>query len=104
MQGNGSEMLRLGCALMTEQGIRVCAPVHDAVLIEAPIGELEHTVERAREAMAEASSVVLAGFELRTDTKIVRHPERYADPRGEGMWRTILSLVAELPGSCGSNV
>src|SRR5262249_55505267 len=37
MQGNGSEMLRLACCLATEQGIRVCWPVHDAILIEAPV-------------------------------------------------------------------
>jgi len=36
MQGNGAEMLRLACCFATEQGIRVCAPVHDALLIEAP--------------------------------------------------------------------
>lgn len=37
MQGNGAEMLRLACCLLVEAGIRVCAPVHDAVLIEAPL-------------------------------------------------------------------
>ena len=38
MQSNGAEMLRLACIFATEAGIRVCAPVHDALLIEAPIG------------------------------------------------------------------
>src|SRR3954464_13305113 len=37
MQANGAEMLRLACCLATERGIRVCAPVHDALLIEAPL-------------------------------------------------------------------
>ncbi len=36
-----------------------------------------------RAVMAEASRVVLAGFELRTDAEIVRYPERYSDPRGK---------------------
>jgi len=44
MQGNGAEMLRLACVYATEQGIRICAPVHDALLIEAPLGELEQAV------------------------------------------------------------
>ena len=35
MQANGAEMLRLACCLATERGIRVCAPVHDALLVEA---------------------------------------------------------------------
>ena len=33
MQANGAEMLRLACCFAVEQGIRVCAPVHDAILI-----------------------------------------------------------------------
>ena len=44
MQANGSEMLRIVCILMMEAGIRVCAPVHDAVLIEAPLEELDDRV------------------------------------------------------------
>ena len=36
MQANGAEMLRLACCFATERGVRVCAPVHDAILIEAP--------------------------------------------------------------------
>ena len=35
MQANGAEMLRLACCLATERGVKVCAPVHDALLIEA---------------------------------------------------------------------
>ena len=41
MQANGAEMLRLACCLATERGIEVCAPVHDAVLICAPLERLD---------------------------------------------------------------
>ena len=58
MQANGAEMLRIACILMTEAGIRVCAPVHDAVLIEAPLEELEARVKQAQELMREASRQV----------------------------------------------
>jgi hypothetical protein len=67
MQGNGAEMLRLVCTSMTSTGICVCAPVHDAVLIEAPLEELDATIELAEGQMRTASSLVLNGFELRTD-------------------------------------
>ncbi len=40
MQANGAEMLRLACCLATEAGIKVCAPGHDAILIEAAADEL----------------------------------------------------------------
>jgi hypothetical protein len=96
MQGNGAEMLRLACVLMTSNGIRVCAPVHDAVLIEAPLDQLDATIERARALMAEASSVVLNGFMLRTDVEVIRYPERYQDGRGRKMWETVQGLLLEL--------
>ncbi|MCC6750426.1 MAG: DNA polymerase I [Deltaproteobacteria bacterium] len=95
MQSNGAEMLRLACCLATERGIRVCAPVHDAVLIEAPISKLEEVVAETQAAMAEASRVVLSGFELRSDTKVIRHPDRYADPRGARMWEAVSEMLQQ---------
>lgn len=93
MQANGAEMLRLACCLGIERGIEVCAPVHDAVLVCAPLDRLEADVERMRAAMAEASRVVLDGFVVRTEAKLVRSPDHYSEPRGERMWHEILSLL-----------
>ena len=84
MQANGAEMLRLACCLATERDIKVCAPVHDAVLIAAPLSRLDEDVAAMREAMREASSIVLAGFELGTDVKCVCHPNRYEDFSRQG--------------------
>jgi DNA polymerase-1 len=95
MQANGAEMLRLACYLATERGLAVCAPVHDALLVEGPADGFEDVVAAAVAAMREASELVLPGFPLRTDAKVVRHPELFADPRGEGMWGTVWRLVRE---------
>jgi hypothetical protein len=46
-----------------------------------------------RAAMAEASRIVLNGFELGTDVSTVRYPERYADKRGVKMWDEVTSLI-----------
>jgi len=101
MQANGAEMLRLACCLATERGIRVCAPVHDAILIEAPIDDLEDAVRSAQKAMSDASEVVLDGFRLRTDAKLIRHPERYEDERGREMWKTVWDILSEIyPETC----
>ena len=96
MQANGAEMLRLACCLATESGIRVCAPVHDALLIEAPISELDRTVQRTQELMAQASMIVLSGFELRTEVESFQYPDRYQDHRGLEMWETVWKIVEEL--------
>lgn len=97
MQANGAEMMRLACCLLTEQGIRVCCPVHDALLIEAPVDKIEGAVEATQQAMREASEIVLDGFPLRTDAKVVLYPDRYRDPRGEVMWKTVCELCGRSP-------
>jgi DNA polymerase I-like protein with 3'-5' exonuclease and polymerase domains len=93
MQGNGAEMLRIACCLGTERGVEICAPIHDAVLICAPLERLEEDVARMQAAMAEASRAVLGGFELGTEAHIVRHPNRYMDPRGKTMWGRVCGLA-----------
>ena len=95
MQANGAEMLRLACCLATERGIEVCAPVHDAVLISAPLDRLDADVARMQDAMREASRIVLDGFELGTDAKINRYPDRYMDDRGATMWERVMELINE---------
>jgi hypothetical protein len=96
MQANGAEMLRLACCLTTEAGVEVVAPVHDALLIHAPLEELEARAEQTQELMRQASRIVLSGFELRSDVKFIRWPERFEDERGTVMWATVQSLLAEL--------
>jgi hypothetical protein len=95
MQANGAEMLRLACIFVTEAGIRICAPVHDAILIEATLSELDEAVATTQELMARASAEVLGGFSLRSDAKIVRYPERYMDERGIAMWQKVWGLIEE---------
>ena len=104
MQANGAEMLRLACCLATEQGIEVCAPVHDAVLICAPLDRLEADITKMQDIMREASRVVLNGFELGTDATVVRHPDRYMDERGTVMWQRVMQLMNRLEASRDSVV
>ena len=96
MQANGAEMLRLACSMLVEAGIKLCAPVHDAVLIEAPLDELEHSITTAQAIMADASARVLDGFRLRSGVEVFRYPERYIDARGIRMWETVQGILAEL--------
>lgn len=98
MQANGAEMLRLACCLMTERGIEVCAPVHDAVLIEADTDAIDDVVQAAQVAMREASEVVLDGFGLRTDATVIRHPDRYSDKRGAPMWEKVTDMLGQIRG------
>ncbi len=102
MQANGADMMRLACCLATERGIRVCCPVHDALLVEGPADRIEGVVAETQVAMAEASRIVLGGFTLRTDAGIVRYPDRYMDDRGRRMWETVVGIWGG-PHRCGPN-
>ena len=95
-QANGAEMLRLACCLASERGVSIVAPIHDAVLVEGLDWEIDETVVETQEAMAEASAVILEGFRLRSDAKIVRWPDRYMDDRGREFWDRVIALTAEL--------
>lgn len=95
-QANGAEMLRIACCLATERGIEVCCPVHDGILIIAPVDRIDDDVAAMRAAMSEASRAVLSGFEIRTDVNVVRYPDRYMDPRGVVMWERVMQLLAQL--------
>ena len=46
-----------------------------------------------QEAMAEASTFVLNGFELSTDVDIIYYPNRYSDKRGKAMWNTVRDIL-----------
>lgn len=93
MQANGAEMLRLACIRLTDDRVRVCAPVHDAILIEAPLADLDAAVAHTQGVMRAASAAVLDGFALESDAKLVRAPERYMDERGERMWNDVMEQL-----------
>ena len=93
MQSNGAEMLRLACCTVTEAGIAVCAPNHDALLIEAQIADLADAVATTQRLMAEASDIVLDGFALRTSVKTFTAPDRWRDPRGHAVWNAVTAAI-----------
>ena len=98
-QAHGAEMLRLACCMLVEAGIGLCAPVHDAVVIEGPADTIDDVVAQARGIMAEASKIVLGGFEIGTDAEIVKYPNRYIDKAGEDFWNTVTRLAGPVPTS-----
>ncbi len=98
-QANGAEMLRLACCLIVERGIRLLAPIHDAMLIEADAAEIGAVVSATQDAMREAAEVVLSGFQLRADADVIVYPHRYSDERGAVFWDRIMRILADLVGA-----
>ena len=70
--------------------------MHDALLVEGSAEDIDEVVVRTQEAMRQASELVLPGFPLRTDAKVVRHPDRYLDERGRKMWEVVSRILTEV--------
>ena len=102
-QAHGAESLRLASCLLTERGIRVCAPIHDAVLIEAPADRIDSVVAETQAIMAEASGIVLGGPVLRSDVKVVRWPDRLLDDDSRAFWDRLMAHL-NTPAEVGAEV
>ena len=89
-----------------ERGIQVCAPVHDAFLICAPLDQIDSRVGEMKFIMEEASRIVLDGFTVRAECpefdesgklqefpQIVRYPNRYMIKRGVKMWTKVMKSL-----------
>lgn len=103
MQANSAEMLRIACILMAGRGLYLCAPVHDAILIEADESEIDQAAEIATECMTQASRYVLNGFELTSETEVIRYPNRFLGDADLGFWNQVISInekVKNLTPTC----
>jgi DNA polymerase-1 len=96
VQSLGGDILRLACIWATKRGLRLCAPVHDAILLESTIARINRDVALLQDIMARASSLVLGGPTLRTDAKIIRYPDHYTDSRGDEIWKHVTRLLEQM--------
>jgi hypothetical protein len=96
-QANGAEMMRVASVLAMEAGIEVCCSIHDAFLIEAPLEEIDQAVAQMQACMAEASRIILSGFELRSEAEIIRYPNTYhVDADQAAVWDIITPFIEQL--------
>jgi DNA polymerase I len=102
VQSHGAEILRIACVWADKYDLQLIGTVHDAILIEAPLEQIDRDVALLQEIMRRASRVVLSApgreFELRSKPTIVRYPNRYSDKRGAGMWLKVNEHLAALCG------
>jgi len=86
----------MACCLATEAGLTICAPIHDALLLESPTERIHEDVERLKSIMRDASELVLGeGKICGVDVDIINYPNRFEDERGADMWSLIMELMDE---------
>jgi hypothetical protein len=85
MQSHGAEMLRIAMVMLEAAGIRVCSPVHDAVLVECRENEAEVISSRVRSIMTHAA-IRLIGVAPLVEIIPIAFGDRLVDKRGVAMW------------------
>jgi hypothetical protein len=97
VQSTAAEILHVLCALAERRGIAIVAPIHDAVIAEAPVDQAEDVSAALDHVMRDAGAVVLRGYDaLPSDKQIIRPGEHFVDKRGAKMWVAVTRLVAKL--------
>ena len=71
IQSHGAEILRKALIDLTDSNFKVCATVHDAVLLEIPVPEFYERLEEAKKIMINASIDVVGG-PIRVDHEIIK--------------------------------
>lgn len=104
MQANSADMLRIACILITQKNIQICAPVHDAILIESKLENIERDVQIAQSCMKEASQIILDGFELNSDAEIFKHPQRFLGATSEDFWYQVMDIKDKLAMSSAAKL
>jgi hypothetical protein len=98
MQALAADLLRLLAVTLVENKFRVLALVHDAVLLECAIADVDKVVREATRLMVQASETVI-GIRLRVDDgdeqnpHVFCYPERFRDQREGDMYDRAQSLL-----------
>jgi DNA polymerase I-like protein with 3'-5' exonuclease and polymerase domains len=101
IQSLAADLLRLVSIALVGEGLTVCSLIHDAVLLECRIDEIDHVVARAIAIMVRASEQVV-GIPLRVDAgsadepHVFPYPARFHDKREGDMFDRALRLLEEL--------
>src|SRR5262249_49740500 len=69
IQSTAAEVLHVACILAERRGIEVIATVHDAIMAEAALEEIEDASVALDRVMRDAAAIVLRGYELPTDVQ-----------------------------------
>jgi DNA polymerase-1 len=100
MQAGGADVLHVANALCLVRQLPVIGTIHDSVMLEVPLDDLEPVTTLAVTTLEEASRIVLE-TPVRVDVSVIRAPARYRDERGQAMWTRVLRLLRTFsPAPC----
>ena len=94
IQAAGAEILRIAVIALEEEGYRVVATIHDAVLVEMDASTWQEDLPIIQGLMSRAALAVVPEIEIRTDADLTMPDANFIDPRGIDFWKCILPIIA----------
>ena len=92
IQAEAAEVLRNALIRITNANIKVCATIHDAILIECPLQELHEQIAIAKQCMIDATSYIL-DTGIRVDATIYYSNYKQENPSDQKIFDTIFDEI-----------
>ena len=92
IQAEAAEILRNALIRITNANIKVCATVHDAILIECPLQELHEQIAIAKQCMIDATTYILDKG-IRVDATIYYSNYKQENPSDQKIFDTIFDEI-----------
>jgi DNA polymerase-1 len=96
VQASGGDILRIALIALVEHGFCVVAPVHDAIVVECDVDDMQDVISTATRLMEEASAVVLDGEVCRVEATVTHHDFNPNGPDVPPRLKKVLSLLPPL--------
>lgn len=97
MQATGGDIMRAATAAVTKAGVRLFAPVHDALMFECDESEEDDVGQLVEHLMEEAARSVLGGFTIFVERSWVHAGENWRGARGDQMWGVVKKALGNAP-------
>ena len=92
VQSEAGEILRNALIRLTNANIKVCATVHDSVLIECPLPELDEQIRIAKQCMIDAGTYIVGLEGIQIDVEV--HKGNYKpEPSDQKIFDTIFEEI-----------
>ena len=92
MQATAGDILRVACIALADECFRIIFPLHDAILVEVDIPDIDYASARIALLMEEAARAVL-GNPIPVDIDVVLPGENLRTDKGEAMWTIVQAAL-----------
>ena len=96
IQATAAEILHVACVLAERRGIEIIAPVHDALMAECDLRDVEDVAAALDHACGTLRPLCCRVTRCAPTRQIIRPGGYYFDDRGDKMYKAVISRIAKI--------